>query len=72
LTYKGGKNDDNKKRVMGSGSAKRVATSRKEGKKNSCRRMGPDDDIQDVRSEDGTGSGLPYLLLSFSSYFLVC
>ena len=54
------------------GSAERVATSRIEGgKKNSCRRMGPDDDIQDVRSEDGTGSGLPYLLLSFSSYLLL-
>ena len=69
---KGGKNDDNKKRVMVPGSAKRVATSRIERKKNSCRRMGPDDDIQDVRSEDGTGSGLPCLLSSFSSYFLLC
>jgi hypothetical protein len=72
LTYEGGKNDDNKKRVMVSGSAKRVATSKIEGEKNSCSRMGPDDDIQDARSEDGTGSGLPYLLLSFSSYFLLC
>jgi hypothetical protein len=34
--------------------------------------MGPDDDIQDVRSEGGTGSGLAYLLLSFRSYFLLC
>ena len=34
LAYKGGKNDDNKKRVMVLGSAKRVATLRKEGKKN--------------------------------------
>lgn len=69
---KEGKKDDNKKRVMVPGNAKRVVTSRIEEKKNSCRRTGPDDDIQDVRSEDGTGSGLPYLLLSFSSYFLLC
>jgi hypothetical protein len=33
LAYKGGKNDDNKKRVMVPGSAKRVVTSRIEGKK---------------------------------------
>lgn len=72
MAYKRGKNDDNKKRVMVAGSAKRVATSRREGRKNSCRRMGPDDDIQDVRSEDGTGSEFPCLLLSFSSYFLLC
>jgi len=33
LTYKGGKNEDNKKGVMVSGSAKRVVTSKIKGKK---------------------------------------
>lgn len=60
MAYKEVKNDDNKRRVMVPGSAKRVVTSRIEGK-NSCTRMGPDDDIQDVRSEDGTGSGASLL-----------
>jgi hypothetical protein len=33
MAHKGGKNDDNKKRVMGPGSANRVTTSRTEGEK---------------------------------------
>jgi hypothetical protein len=69
MAHKEGKNDDNKKTVMGPASANRVTTLRTERKKNSCRRMGPDDDIQEVRSEDGTRSALASLLLSSSCYF---
>lgn len=70
MVHKGGKDDDDMKRVMVAGSTNRV-TALREGKKWSQKNEA-DGDIQDVRSENGTGSELAFLLLSFSFYFLLC
>jgi hypothetical protein len=70
VVHKGGKDDDNMKRVMVAGSANRVTALREERKKGFQKTEA--DDIQDVRSKDGTGSELAFLLLSFSFYFLLC
>jgi hypothetical protein len=59
------------KSVMAARSANPV-TALREGKKKWLEKTEADDDIQDVRSKDGTGSDLAFLLLSFGFYFLLC